>query len=158
MGIQLELSERGGDVTYHGPGQLVAYPIFDLDVSGRDLHRWLRDLEETVIRCVAGLGLSAYRLPPHTGVWIDSLKVCAIGVKVRRWVSMRGLALNCNNDLTPFASIIPCGIKEYGVTSISERLGREVTVDEVKPKLVAAFKERFSGYQPSAEKISFVKL
>jgi lipoate-protein ligase B len=143
IGIALERSERGGDVTYHGPGQLIAYPIFDLRATGPDLHRWLRLLEEAILRVLSDFGIEGCRFPPHTGVWIGDRKVCAIGIKVRRWVSMHGLALNCDVDLGPFASIVPCGIAGYGVTSISQALGRQVTVEEVKPHLIAEFVELF---------------
>jgi lipoyl(octanoyl) transferase len=123
-GVEVHTTERGGDATYHGPGQLVAYPIFALPT--KDLHKWLRDLEETVIRSLTVFGLEGRRFPPNTGVWVEDRKVCAIGVKVRKWVSMHGLALNCNLDLIPFGYIVPCGIEEYGVTSISQELGRDV--------------------------------
>lgn len=138
-GIEVVPTDRGGDVTYHGPGQLVAYPVFSLERRGRDLHRWLRDLEEVVIQTLAGYGVAGRRFPPHTGVWVEDLKLCAIGIKVRRWVSFHGLALNCDIELSPFDLIVPCGIEGYGVTSLSQRVGRRVSVDEVKPRLVEAF-------------------
>lgn len=137
-GIEVVPTDRGGDVTYHGPGQLVAYPVFSLERRRRDLHRWLRDLEEVVIQTLAGYGVAGRRFPPHTGVWVEDLKMCAIGIKVRRWVSFHGLALNCDNELSPFDLIVPCGIEGYGVTSLSQRVGRRVSVDEVKPRLVEA--------------------
>lgn len=138
-GIEVVPTDRGGDVTYHGPGQLVAYPVFSLERRRRDLHRWLRDLEEVVIQTLAGYGVAGRRFPPHTGVWVEDLKMCAIGIKVRRWVSFHGLALNCDNELSPFDLIVPCGIEGYGVTSLSQRVGRRVSVDEVKPRLIEAF-------------------
>jgi len=138
-GIEVVPTDRGGDVTYHGPGQLVAYPVFSLERRRRDLHRWLRDLEEVVIQTLAGYGVAGRRFPPHTGVWVENLKMCAIGIKVRRWVSFHGLALNCDNELSPFDLIVPCGIEGYGVTSLSQRVGRRVSVDEVKPRLIEAF-------------------
>jgi lipoate-protein ligase B len=144
MGIDVARTDRGGDVTYHGPRQLVAYPIFDLSRHGRDLHRWLRELEQAVILALSEFGLEGYRYPPHTGVWIGGKKICAIGVKVKRWVSMHGIALNCNNDLGPFELIVPCGITGHGVTSLSRELGRDTSIDEVKPKLVGAFREVFN--------------
>jgi lipoyl(octanoyl) transferase len=140
-GISVDRTERGGDVTYHGPGQLVAYPIFDLHRRGRDLHRWLRDLEGAVISTLRAFDLDGRRFPPHTGVWIEDRKICAMGIKVRRWTSMHGLALNCNTDLCPFSLIVPCGIRGYGVTSISKELDRSVTLCEVKPHLVRSFEE-----------------
>lgn len=148
-GIALERTGRGGDVTYHGPKQLVVYPIFDLSRHGKDLHKWLRDLEETVIGALAPFGLEGYRFPPNTGVWVRERKIAAIGVKVRRWVSMHGIALNCDNDLAPFGWIVPCGIRSHGVTSLSAELGREVGVSEAMPKMVAAF-ERVFGLELEA--------
>lgn len=142
-GIALERTDRGGDVTYHGPDQLVAYPIFDLSRHGKDLHLWMRTLEEAVIRALASWGLEGSRNPPHTGVWLGDRKVCAIGVKVKRWVSTHGVALNCNNDLLPFRMIVPCGIRDFGVTSVSEATGREVGIDEARPRLIAGFESAF---------------
>ncbi len=138
-GIDVIATDRGGDVTYHGPGQLVAYPVFSLERQGRDLHRWLRNLEEVVIQTLACYGVVGRRFPPHTGVWIGDHKVCAIGIKVRRWVSFHGLALNCDNDLTPFDLIVPCGIQEYGVTSLAREADRQLSVDAIKPRLIEAF-------------------
>ena len=143
-GIQIEDTERGGDVTLHNPGQLVAYPIFDVGKHGRDLHKWLRDLEEAVMLTCKSFELEGYRFPPHTGVWVEGRKICAIGIKIRRWVSMHGIALNCNNDLAPFDLIVPCGIQGYGVTSLSRELGREVSVQEVQAVLIQAFDQVFS--------------
>lgn len=142
-GIALARTGRGGDVTYHGPNQLVAYPIFDLNRHGKDLHKWLRDLEETVIVAVASFGLTGYRFPPNTGVWVSERKIAAIGVKVRRWVSMHGVALNCDNDLGPFELIVPCGIRTHGVTSLSRELGRDVGIAEAAPPWLAGFSQVF---------------
>jgi lipoate-protein ligase B len=147
-GISVRMTDRGGDITYHGPGQLVAYPIFDLNLLGKDLHLWLRNLEEAVIRAVAPLGLIGVRVPPHTGVWLgetdsEMQKVCAIGIKVRRWVSFHGLALNVTLDLAPFETIIPCGIQNRGVTSLATALGREVSLGEAKARLLAGFESVF---------------
>ncbi|GMV90029.1 MAG: hypothetical protein AMXMBFR81_29600 [Chthonomonas sp.] len=139
LGIEVVPTDRGGDVTYHGPGQLVAYPVFSLDRRGRDLHRWLRDLEEVVIQALEGYGVAGRRFPPHTGVWVEDLKMCAIGIKVRRWVSFHGLALNCDNELSPFDLIVPCGIEGYGVTSLSLETAHTVSVGELKPRLIEAF-------------------
>ena len=136
-GIDVVKTDRGGDVTYHGPGQLVAYPLVDLSRRGRDLHRYLRTLEDAVIETVGAFGVAGERNAVNTGVWIGNRKVCAIGIKVRRWVSMHGLALNCDIDLAPYASIVPCGIRgDYGVTSLSAELGCRVSVGEVKSTLV----------------------
>lgn len=142
-GIQVVRTDRGGDVTYHGPGQLVIYPIFNLAAHGKDLHKWLRDLEQTIILTLAEFELKGDRFPPHTGVWIGDRKIAAMGIKVKRWVSMHGAALNCNVDLGPFGLIVPCGIQGYGVTSMSAELGRDVTIDETKAALVGAFKTVF---------------
>lgn len=138
-GVEIHETDRGGDVTYHGPGQLVMYPIFDVSRHGKDLHKWLRDLEETQIWILRQLGIEGRRFPPHTGAWVGNGKVAAIGIKIRRWVSLHGIALNCSNDLAEFEIIVPCGIHEYGVTSLSRLLNREFTVDEAKPLAVAAF-------------------
>ena len=143
-GIEIVRTDRGGDITYHGPGQLVIYPIFDVSHRGKDLHRWLRDLEGVVIDVLADLGIEAGRLAVNSGVWIGEDKVCAIGIKLRRWVSTHGLALNLDIDLAPFATIVPCGIRGgYGVTSVSRTLERRVTVEQAKPLVVAAFARRF---------------
>lgn len=142
-GIEVAKADRGGDVTFHGPGQLVMYPIFDTAICGRDLHKWLRALEEAMIRTCTEFGLQSRRFPPHTGVWVEDRKVAAIGVKIRRWISMHGIALNCDNDLAPFSWIVPCGIADYGVTSLTEELGRTVTIEEAKPVVTAAFSDVF---------------
>jgi lipoyl(octanoyl) transferase len=142
-GVAIHETDRGGDVTFHGPGQLVIYPIFDVSRHGKDLHKWLRDLEETMIRTLAHFGLTGRRFPPHTGAWIGDRKVAAIGIKVRRWISLHGIALNCDNDLGIFDEFVPCGIHDYGVTSISAEIGRNVGVEEVKPVVVQAFRQVF---------------
>ena len=137
QGIDIVRTDRGGDVTYHGPGQLVVYPIVDLSRRVRDLHRYLRALEEAVIDTVAAFGIEGERNAVNTGVWIGNRKVCAMGIKVRRWVTMHGLALNCDLDLAPYGTIVPCGIGgDYGVTSLSAECGRRISTDEVKPILV----------------------
>jgi len=142
-GIKVVRTDRGGDVTYHGPGQLVIYPIFNLAAHGKDLHKWLRDLEQTIIVTLEGFNIRGDRFPPHTGVWVGDRKVAAMGIKVKRWISMHGAALNCNVDLSPFGLIVPCGIQGFGVTSMSAELGRDVTIEETKPALVDAFKTVF---------------
>jgi len=129
---------RGGDITYHGPGQLVAYPIFDLDNFFTDIHRYVRFLEESVIRTCADYGITAGRIQGLTGVWLtDGMprKICAIGVKSSRWVTMHGLAMNVNTDLSYFGSIIPCGIDDKAVTSLQQELGREIPLREAGEKL-----------------------
>jgi len=142
-GIAVERTDRGGDVTYHGPNQLVIYPIFDLSRFGKDLHKWLRDLEEAIVRVLAEFDLEGYRFPPNTGVWVKGKKVAAIGIKVSRWVSLHGIALNCDNDLSPFGMIVPCGIRGHGVTSLSEQTGRRITMEDVKPRVAKAFENVF---------------
>jgi len=123
--------DRGGDITYHGPGQLVVYPIFNLVNFYKDIHRFLRDLEESVILTLAHFGIEGYKDEEFTGVWVGEEKICAIGIKVSKWITMHGLALNVNNDLSYYNSIIPCGIFHKGITSIKKILKREVSVDEV---------------------------
>lgn len=129
---------RGGDITYHGPGQLVAYPIFDLDNFFTDIHRYVRFLEESVIRTCADYGITAGRIQGLTGVWLtDGMprKICAIGVKSSRWVTMHGLAMNVNTDLSYFGNIVPCGIDDKAVTSLQQELGREISLAEAGEKL-----------------------
>jgi lipoyl(octanoyl) transferase len=143
-GIALFEAGRGGDVTFHGPGQLVGYPILKLDPDRRDLHRYLRDLEEVLIRALAGLGIPAGREPGFTGVWTARGKVGAIGVRVSSgWVTSHGFALNVRPDLASFQVIVPCGIPDRPVTSVAELLGREVEVAEVIPEVIRSFAELF---------------
>lgn len=138
---------RGGDITYHGPGQLVAYPVIDLDNFFTDIHKYMRLLEEAVIQTMVHYGLTGERIPGLTGVWMGAnsnpRKVCAFGVKTSRWVTMHGLALNVNTNLNYFNHIVPCGIDDKQVTSLKQELGREVSLDEtknvLKEKLVQLF-------------------
>jgi lipoyl(octanoyl) transferase len=128
---------RGGDITYHGPGQIVCYPILDLDNFFTDIHLYLRTLEEAVILTLADYGLSAGRYPGYTGVWFDAdnehaRKICALGVRCSRWVTMHGLAFNINTNLDYFKNIVPCGIDDKDVTSMQRELGKEVDINEVK--------------------------
>ncbi|MBC7920348.1 MAG: lipoyl(octanoyl) transferase LipB [Ferruginibacter sp.] len=133
---------RGGDITFHGPGQLVVYPLLDLENFLPDIHHYLRTLEEAVIRTLAEYGLAAGRIPGLTGVWLDyeaqpnPRKICALGVKASRWVTMHGLALNVNTDLSYFGHIVPCGIADKGVTSLARELGRPPDVREVAHRLL----------------------
>jgi lipoate-protein ligase B len=142
--IDLFNIDRGGDVTFHGPGQLVGYPIIDLGAHYRDIHRYLRDIEEVLIRTVAEFGVAASRSEGLTGVWVKNDKVAAIGVKVSRWVTMHGFAINVNTDLSYFERIIPCGIFHKGVTSLQNILGIELRVDEVAKSVVRNFESVFS--------------
>jgi lipoate-protein ligase B len=142
-GVEVVHTDRGGDITYHGPGQLVGYPILDLHGHYLDLHRYLRDIEEVVIRALAHCGIAGGRHPGYTGVWVGGEKICAIGIRASRWITMHGFALNVATDLSYFGRIIPCGIFEKGVTSVSEVLGRRVTVHEILPAVVQSFAEIF---------------
>jgi len=141
--IQLHYIERGGDVTYHGPGQLVAYPIFDLNNYKQDTHLFLRQLEEVIIKTVGSYDLKAERIKGLTGVWVDGKKVASIGVAAKKWITFHGLALNVNTDLKYFGYIHPCGMLDKEVTSIAELLKRKVDFQEVKDKLVEKFAEIF---------------
>ncbi|GAB2551313.1 lipoyl(octanoyl) transferase LipB [Rufibacter soli] len=142
---------RGGDITYHGPGQLVAYPILDLENFFTDIHKYLRLLEEAVIMTLADYGLQAGRIPGLTGVWLDfeeqrnPRKICAMGVKCSRWITMHGLALNVNTDLSYFGNIVPCGISDKAVTSLQKELGRTVPLPEVEEKLLRHFERLFDA-------------
>jgi lipoyl(octanoyl) transferase len=141
---------RGGDITYHGPGQLVGYPILDLDNFFTDIHKYLRLLEEAIILTLATYGISAGRIEGLTGVWIDHLeqsnprKICAMGVKSSRWITMHGFAFNINTDLTYFNHIIPCGIDDKSVTSLQQELGYEVDLHQVKDILKQKFIQLFT--------------
>lgn len=131
---------RGGDITYHGPGQIVGYPILDLDNFFTDIHLYLRTLEEAVILTLSDYGIDAGRYPGFTGVWIDAdndkaRKICALGVRCSRWVTMHGFAFNVNTNLDYFKNIVPCGIDDKDVTSVQRELGREVDMEEVKGRL-----------------------
>ncbi|MFN8347103.1 MAG: lipoyl(octanoyl) transferase LipB [Spirosomataceae bacterium] len=140
---------RGGDITYHGPGQLVGYPILDLENFFTDIHRYMRTLEEGIIRTCADYGLSAGRIDGLTGVWLDfeaqqnPRKICALGVKCSRWVTMHGFAFNINTDLSYFGHIVPCGISDKAVTSLQQELGREIPLPEVAEKVKEHLKELF---------------
>jgi lipoyl(octanoyl) transferase len=139
-GIEFYQTNRGGDITFHGPGQLVVYPIFDLDNFFTDIHKYLRFLEEAVIETLKEYGLNGSRSQGETGVWLEvgtpfARKICAMGVRASRWVTMHGLAFNINTDLSYFDHIVPCGIQGKGVTSLSKELGREISLEEVKEKL-----------------------
>ena len=138
-------TDRGGEVTYHGPGQVVGYVICDVDARGRDLHRHCRDIEEIMLRVLAGYGLHGARVAGRTGVWVANEKLGAIGVRVRHWISTHGFALNVNCDLDAFTGIVPCGIADAGVTSLARVLGREVDEEEVKARCTVAFEEVFLG-------------
>ncbi len=128
--------DRGGDITYHGPGQIVGYPIIDLNNWGKDTHKYLRALEEIIIRTCADYGLAATRVPKYTDVWIEDRKIAAIGIKVTRWITMHGFALNVNTELSLYNGIIPCGITNKEVTSLQKELNTEIDIQEVKSKIL----------------------
>jgi len=142
---------RGGDITYHGPGQLVAYPILDLDNFFTDIHKYLRLLEEAIILTLKEYGIESSRSKGETGVWLDpenklnARKICAMGVRCSRWVTMHGWGFNVNSDLNYFNNIIPCGINDKAVTSLNKELGSDVDIDEIKEKLKKNFAELFEG-------------
>ena len=138
-GIEVFESGRGGDVTYHGPGQLVGYPILDLRPDRCDVHRYVRDLEEMLIRAVAGFGIVSHRLPGLTGTWVGNDKLAAIGVRVARWVTSHGFALNVSTNLAHFGLIIPCGITDKGVTSIDTLSRSPIAMKDVEDAVAKAF-------------------
>jgi lipoyl(octanoyl) transferase len=138
-GVEIFESGRGGDVTYHGPGQLVGYPILDLRPDRCDVHRYVRDLEEVLIRAVAGFGIVSHRLPGLTGTWVGNEKLAAIGVRVARWVTSHGFALNVSTNLAHFGLIIPCGITDKGVTSMDILSRGSISMTDVEAAVAEAF-------------------
>ena len=149
-GIEVCETGRGGDVTYHGPGQIVGYPILDLAPDRRDVHRYVRDLEEVLIRVAADYGLAAGRIAGLTGVWVGDEKLAAIGVRISRWVTSHGFALNVATDLEDFKLIVPCGIADRGVTSLEQLLGRPVDIAGVEDRIAERFSEVFGASISSA--------
>jgi len=151
QGIEFYQTNRGGDITYHGPGQIVGYPILDLEQFFTDIHRYLRTLEEVIICTLAVYGIKAGRSKNETGVWIDpehpqkARKICAMGVRCSRWVTMHGWALNVNTNLSHFDYIIPCGIRNKAVTSMEKELGRKINMEEVKSFLAENFIKLFDA-------------
>ena len=155
-GIEYYPTNRGGDITFHGPGQLVGYPILDLDNFFTDIHKYLRFLEEAIILTLEEYGLKGARSDGETGVWLDvgtpfARKICAMGVKASRWVTMHGFALNINTDLSYFEYIVPCGIQGKAVTSLEKELGRNVPFEEVKTKLKVHFADLFEAEMQQEE-------
>lgn len=144
-GVGLFETGRGGDVTYHGPGQLVGYPIVDLKPDRCDVHRYVRDLEEVLIDGVGEFGIRAGRIAGLTGIWVGDRKLAAIGVRISQWVTSHGFALNVSTDLSHFGLIVPCGIADKGVTSMEVELGRSVSMDEVADAVVREFSRVFSA-------------
>ena len=151
-GIAFYKTNRGGDITFHGPGQLVAYPILDLEHFGTDIGKYLRNLEEVIIRTLADYGLKGERSPGETGVWLDpsiigrERKICAMGVRCSRWITMHGLALNVNTDLTYFDHIVPCGIQQKQVTSLARELRKEINEAELKERVKRHFEDVFGAH------------
>lgn len=135
--------DRGGDVTYHGPGQIVGYPIINLNELYEDVHRYLRELEEVIIRTLSEFQVNGVKNPDYTGVWINNNKIAAIGIKVSRWITMHGFAFNINTDLSFFEKIIPCGIFEKGVTSLAQESGTKIDLENVKDVVIKHFCEIF---------------
>jgi lipoyl(octanoyl) transferase len=150
QGISFFKTNRGGDITFHGPGQIVGYPILDLDNFFTDIHKYLRCLEEVIIKTLADYGLDGARSDGETGVWLDlgtpfARKICAMGVRASRWVTMHGFAFNVNTDMSYFDYIVPCGIQGKGVTSLAQELKKQVAEQEVKVKLLHHFTEIFES-------------
>jgi lipoyl(octanoyl) transferase len=142
-GVELFETGRGGDVTFHGPGQLVGYPILDLNPDRRDVHRYVRDLEEALIRTAATFGVSAGRQTGLTGVWVGDNKLAAIGVRIARWISSHGFALNVSMDLEGFRLIVPCGITDKGVTSLSKLIQKDIPLPDVEDAVIASMADVF---------------
>jgi len=146
-GISVFETGRGGDITYHGPGQLVGYPILDLKPDRCDVHRYVRDLEEVIIRTAASYGVATGREPGLTGVWAGRDKLAAIGVRIARWITSHGFALNVSTDLDAFNLIVPCGIADRGVSSLERLVGRTVELGEVRERVIGHFCNVFSARQ-----------
>ena len=143
LGVEVFETGRGGDVTYHGPGQVVGYPILDLRPDRCDVHRYVRDLEEVMIRVTAGYGIASGRVAGLTGAWAGAEKIGAIGVRISRWITSHGFAYNVNTDLSFFNLIVPCGIADRGVTSLARLLGHPVTHEQVEDAFVRHFSDVF---------------
>ena len=139
MGFEISETGRGGDVTYHGPGQIVGYPILDLKPDRRDVHRYVRDLEDVMIRVCADYGVKAGRIEGLTGTWIGNEKVGAIGVRISRWITSHGFAFNVNTKLADFQLIVPCGIADHGVTSLEQATGRTLAIADVEERVIDHF-------------------
>ena len=144
-GIEVLRTDRGGNITYHGPGQLVGYPILDLGTKGRDIHRYVRNLEEVIIRSLGDFSITGCRNSKYPGVWVGREKICAIGIRVAsRWCTKHGFALNVNNDLKYFSYIYPCGITDMGVTSMSQLLGHELRIEDVISSILRHLSQVFN--------------
>jgi lipoyl(octanoyl) transferase len=145
LGVEVFETGRGGDVTYHGPGQLVGYPILDLRPDRADVHRYVRDLEEVMIRATAEFGIEAGRIEGLTGAWVGAEKIGAIGVRISRWITSHGFAYNVSTGLDYFNLIVPCGIRDHGVTSLARLLRRDLPMREAEDAVVRAFCEVFEA-------------
>jgi lipoyl(octanoyl) transferase len=154
LGVDVFETGRGGDVTYHGPGQLVGYPIVDLNPDRRDVHRYVRDLEEVMMRVCADYGLEAGRVKGFSGAWIGDEKIGAIGVRISRWITSHGFAFNVTTDVDFFNLIVPCGIADKGVTSLQSKLGRAPAMREVEDRFVSHFEAVFDRAVPDSETIA----
>ncbi len=143
LGIEVYETGRGGDVTYHGPGQLVGYPIIDLKPDRCDVHKYVRDVEEVLIRALSDYGVRASRIRGLTGVWVGAEKIAAIGIRISRWITSHGFALNVSTNLDYFRLIVPCGISDRGVTSLEKLLGRSVAFGDVQDRVEHHFREVF---------------
>ncbi|MGH9238092.1 MAG: lipoyl(octanoyl) transferase LipB [Vicinamibacterales bacterium] len=143
LGIDVSETGRGGDVTYHGPGQIVGYPILDLRPDRCDVHRYVRDLEDVMIRVCADYGVEAGRINGLTGAWVGNEKIGAIGVRISRWITSHGFAFNVSTNLAEFQLIIPCGITDHGVTSLENAAGRTIAISEAEDRIIARFTEVF---------------
>ena len=144
QGYDIIRTSRGGDITYHGPGQLVCYPIFNLHRHYLDVHRFLRDLEEAGIQLLKEYGVTGYRVEGRTGIWTDKGKIAALGVHVKKWTTMHGMSFNVLGDLNGFSHIVPCGIDDAGVTSLEEKVKREESLSIVSEKMIRFIKKVFS--------------
>jgi lipoate-protein ligase B len=142
-GIQVFFTDRGGDVTYHGPGQIVCYPIIDLDNRGKDLHRYVHDLEQTIISTIQDFDTRGQWGHAHRGVWVGNKQIASIGIRVKRWVTMHGFSLNVAPDLEPFSLINPCGLVGGTVTSLNEQIQQRVTTDQVIERIMSHFSDVF---------------
>lgn len=145
LGVEVSETGRGGDVTYHGPGQIVGYPILDLKPDRCDVHRYVRDLEEVMIRVCGDYGVNAGRINGLTGTWVDNEKIGAIGVRISRWITSHGFAFNVATNLAEFQLIVPCGIADHGVTSLEKATGRSLSIAEVEDRVITRFAEVFDA-------------